>query len=58
MNWPALPSMGGYEFYVWASYALTLTAMGGEVLLLIWRQRSRRDDINATAFGASRQVQT
>jgi heme exporter protein CcmD len=56
MNWPALPSMGGYEFYVWASYALTLTAMAGEVLLLRWRQRECRDDIDATA--PNRRVQT
>jgi heme exporter protein CcmD len=48
MSWPALPPMGGYEFYVWASYALTLTAMGGEVLLLLWRQREWRDDVKAT----------
>ena len=49
--------MGGYAFYVWGSYALTLMAMGGEVLLLFRRQRARRDDINATAFRSSRQVQ-
>ena len=58
MNWPALPSMGGYEFYVWASYALTLMAMSGEVLLLLWRQRAWRSDITAPAVGANRQVQT
>ena len=40
MSWPGLPPMGGHAFYVWASYAITLTAMGGEVLLLLWRQRS------------------
>ena len=56
MSWPGLPPMGGYEFYVWASYALTLTAMGGEVLLLLWRQREWRDDINATT--PSRRVET
>ena len=50
-------SMGGYAFYVWGSYALTLVAMGGEVLLLLRRRRARRDDTNATAFEA-RQVQT
>jgi heme exporter protein CcmD len=49
--------MGGYTFYVWASYALTLMAVGGEVLLLLRRQRARRDDINATVFRGSRQVQ-
>jgi heme exporter protein CcmD len=34
--------MGGYELYVWASYALTLTAMGGEVILLLRRKRDVR----------------
>jgi heme exporter protein CcmD len=48
--------MGGYELYVWGSYALTLAAMGGEVLLLLWRQRERRDDIHVTAH--SRQGST
>ena len=49
--------MGGYAFYVWGSYALTLMAMGGEVLLLRRRQKARRDDINATVFRGSRQAQ-
>ena len=39
MNWTGFVSMGDYAFYVWGSYALTLMAMGGEVLLLRWRQR-------------------
>lgn len=56
MSWPVLPPMGGYEFYVWASYVVTLTAMGGEVLLLLWRERELRDDINAIA--PSRRVET
>lgn len=57
MNWPAFVFMGGYEFYVWVPYALTLMAMGGEVLLLLRRQRARREDIEATAFRGSRQIQ-
>jgi heme exporter protein CcmD len=56
MSWSGLPPMGGYEFYVWASYALTLTAMGGEVLLLLWRRREWHADIDATA--RSRRVET
>jgi len=56
MSWPGLPPMGGHAFYVWASYAITLTAMGGEVLLLLWRQRERSDDISATT--PSRRVET
>ena len=39
MNWPRFVSMGDYAFYVWGSYALTLMAMGGEVLFLLRRQR-------------------
>ena len=50
MNWPGFVSMGGYAFYVWGSYALTLMAMSGEVILLLRRQRARHDDINATVF--------
>ena len=41
MSWSDLVSMGGYDVYVWASYALTLMAMGGEVLLLLWRRREQ-----------------
>jgi heme exporter protein CcmD len=44
MSWSGLPPVGGYEFYVWMSYAFTLTAMGGEVLLLLWRERERHDE--------------
>ncbi len=39
MTWSQLLSMGGYAFYVWGSYALSLIAMCGEVLLL--RQRKK-----------------
>jgi heme exporter protein CcmD len=42
--------MGGYAFYVWGSYALTLMAMGGEVLFLLRRQRARRDDIKGRSI--------
>ena len=38
--------MGGYALYVWGSFALTLIAMGGEVLLLVRRQKARRGGIN------------
>jgi heme exporter protein D len=57
MSWLGFVSMGGYAFYVWGSYALTLMAMGGEVVLLLRRQRARRDDVNARVFRGSRQVQ-
>jgi heme exporter protein D len=37
MNWSAFFSMGGYAFYVWGSYLVSLVAIGGEVVLL-WRR--------------------
>jgi heme exporter protein D len=42
MSWSRFLFMGGYAFYVWGSYGLTLMAIGGEVLLLL-RRRTRRD---------------
>jgi heme exporter protein CcmD len=48
--------MGGYAFYVWGSYVLTLMAMGGEVFLLLRRWRALREDTNATAVRGRRQV--
>jgi len=37
MNWSKFFSMGGYAFYVWGSYLVSLVAIGGEVVLL-WRR--------------------
>lgn len=36
--------MGGYGFYVWGSYGVTLVLLGGEVIMLLKRKRdlSRR----------------
>jgi heme exporter protein D len=47
MHWSSLSefiSMGGYGFYVWGSYGVTLLLLGGEVLMLLKRKRdvSRR----------------
>lgn len=39
MNWSEFFSMGGYAFYVWGSYAITLVVLAGEVLIL--RQRKK-----------------
>jgi heme exporter protein CcmD len=44
--------MGEYAFYVWGSYALTLMAMTGEVVLLLRRRRARRDDSTTDRFEA------
>lgn len=38
MNWPEFFSMGGYAFYVWGSYLITLIVIGGEILFL-WRRK-------------------
>jgi len=38
--------MGGYGWYVWGAYLLTLGALGGEVLLLLRRRKALRDSIN------------
>ena len=43
MSWLTIPTMGGYAFYVWGSYALTIAAMAGEVLFLLRRRRALRD---------------
>jgi heme exporter protein CcmD len=32
--------MGGYGFYVWGSYGVTLILLGGEVLMLLKRRRA------------------
>ena len=40
MNWSKFFSMGGYAFYVWGSYGVTLLLLGGEVLMLLKRKRN------------------
>ena len=50
MNWSSLSefwevcvrffSMGGYAFYVWGSYGVTLVLLGGEVMMLLKRKRN------------------
>ncbi|MGI8734341.1 MAG: heme exporter protein CcmD [Pyrinomonadaceae bacterium] len=39
MNWSDFFNMGGYAFYVWGSYLLTLVAIGGEVVFLLKRRK-------------------
>ena len=43
MNWSEFFSMGGYAFYVWGSYLVTLVVMGGEVLSLLRRRKLLRE---------------
>jgi heme exporter protein D len=43
MNWGSLENflaMGGYGFYVWGSYGVTLVLMVAEIALLRARKRS------------------
>lgn len=40
MNWARFFDMGGYAFYVWGSFGVTLAMMGAEVLLLRRRRRA------------------
>lgn len=56
MNLSGIVFMGGYGFFVWGSYMLTLGAMGGEVLLLLRRRKALRDNINDTACRGSWQA--
>ncbi len=38
-GWSEFWAMGGYGFYVWAAYAVTLASLAVEILLL--RRRAR-----------------
>jgi heme exporter protein CcmD len=38
--------MGGYAFYVWGAYGLTLLAMSLEVFALVRRHKALRDHPN------------
>jgi len=38
-SWSEFFSMGGYGFYIWGSYGVTLILLGGEVLMLLKRKR-------------------
>jgi heme exporter protein D len=39
-SWSEFFSMGGYGFYVWGSYAVTLLCIVGEILLISSRRRT------------------
>lgn len=36
MNWAEFFNMGGYAFYVWTSWGLTLLVMAYQVLMAKW----------------------
>jgi len=46
MNWSEFFTMGGYGFYVWGSYLITLILLGGEVALLVKRKQSLREPVD------------
>ncbi|MEJ5211299.1 MAG: heme exporter protein CcmD [Burkholderiales bacterium] len=45
-SWSAFWHMGGYAFYVWGSYAVTLLCLAGEVFLLARRRRTLLKTLN------------
>ncbi|MEO1767164.1 heme exporter protein CcmD [Thiobacter aerophilum] len=45
-SWSAFWHMGGYAFYVWGSYAVTLLCVVGECLLLAHRRRTLLKTLN------------
>jgi heme exporter protein D len=40
MNWSEFFHMGGYAFYVWGSYLVSLVVIGAEVVAVIRRKKS------------------
>jgi heme exporter protein D len=43
MNWSKFFYMGGYGFYVWGSYLAALILLGTEVLQLLKRKKTLRE---------------
>ena len=40
MDWSKFFSMGGYGFYVWGSYLVSLVAIGAEVFFVLRRKKN------------------
>ena len=49
--------MGGYGFYVWGSYGVTLGLLVTEIILLIMRKRTILEHINRVRGTARRGMQ-
>ncbi|MEP7300448.1 MAG: heme exporter protein CcmD [Caldimonas sp.] len=48
MNWNSAPeffAMGGYGTYVWGAYAMTITCMAIEPVLVVLRHRQARREL-------------
>jgi heme exporter protein D len=52
MNWPDL-SMGGYGFYVWGSYLVSLVAIVWEVVSLKQRKKTVTQQQSSNSVPAS-----
>ncbi|MCP5419900.1 MAG: heme exporter protein CcmD [Gammaproteobacteria bacterium] len=44
-SWSDFFHMGGYAFYVWASYGLTLAVLGGLLVAIARRHRQLQADL-------------
>lgn len=52
MQWGSLEhflAMGGYGFFVWGSYAVTLAVIGAEIWALRLRRRAALQQVRAAA---------
>ena len=57
MNWGGLENflaMGGYAFYVWGSYGVTLAFMVAEITLLALRRRNAMQRLRVQTRGGNR----
>ena len=52
MNWPDL-SMGGYGFYVWGSYIVSLIAIVWEVVSLKQRKKALTEEQSSNSVSHS-----
>jgi heme exporter protein D len=52
MNWPGV-SMGGYGFYVWGSYLVSLIAIVWEVVSLSHRRKALAQQQSSASLPAS-----
>ena len=54
MNWESVDAflaMGGYAFYVWGSYAVTLVVLAIEVVMLRIKRRNVLNQLRGAARG-------
>jgi heme exporter protein D len=56
-SWSEFFHMGGYAFYVWTAYGLTLAVLGGTVLSVLWRHRRLRRELTHRERRAQRQAE-